>query len=73
MVKNVSYKTIRSLTPRDLEVGELLAQGRSNKEIASALGLTVGTIKNYSSNLINKLDAHNRVEAAVMLSESGIF
>lgn len=73
MVDEVSYKVIRRLTQRDLDVGELMVQGKTNSQIADALGLTVGTIKNYTANLIRKLDAANRVEAAVMLTESGVF
>lgn len=73
MVDEISYKAIKALTQRDLDVAELMAQGRSNKDIASALDLSTGTIKNYTSNLIHKLGAVNRVEAAVMLTEAGVF
>jgi two-component system response regulator DesR len=52
------------LTDRERQVLRLAAEGRSGSEIASALGLSEGTTRNYLSEAINKLGAHNRVEAA---------
>jgi DNA-binding CsgD family transcriptional regulator len=49
------------LTPREHEVLEKLATGLSNKEIASALGITVKTVKSHVSRLYSKLDTHDRV------------
>ncbi len=68
-----SIEQIRLLTQRELTVGKLMVQGQTNKEIARALKLTPGTVKNYSSNIIHKLGAVNRVEAAVILERSGLF
>lgn len=58
------------LTPRELEVLGLLAQGLSNKEIAQALTVTVRTADFHVSNILRKLDVVSRVEAAVWASEN---
>lgn len=50
------------LTPREIEVVELVMEGKSNKQIASRLFLTEGTVKNYISRILDKLDLHNRTE-----------
>ena len=55
----------RSLSPRQEEILRLLTQGRSNKEIAAALGLTDGTVKQHLHLLFRKLGVHNRAMAAV--------
>ena len=51
------------LSERELEVLALLATGRTNREIASDLFVTVGTVKSHTSNIYGKLGAHNRTEA----------
>lgn len=50
------------LTPREIEVGQLIMQGKSNKQIGEALFLTEGTVKNYVSKILDKLELHNRTE-----------
>jgi LuxR family maltose regulon positive regulatory protein len=52
------------LTPRELEILELLATGASNQDIAERLFLSVGTVKGHINHILGKLDAHNRTEAA---------
>ena len=54
-----------ALTPLEARVLELLAAGHSNKEIASALGTTPGTIKNYIGSVLQKLDCPRRGPAIV--------
>jgi two-component system, NarL family, response regulator LiaR len=49
------------LTARESEVLGILASGRSNKEIAMELGITVKTVKSHVSQLYSKLDIHDRV------------
>mgnify|MGYP001351685571 CR=1 FL=1 len=53
-----------ALSEREVEVLRLLAQGRSNREIAQVLVITEGTVKNHVSNILSKLHAANRTEAA---------
>lgn len=56
---------LAALTDREKEVLALLGQGCSNKEIAEALTITEGTVKNHVSNLIAKLELRDRTQAAV--------
>jgi DNA-binding NarL/FixJ family response regulator len=53
-----------SLSPRDLQLARLVTEGRLNKEISFALGITEGTVKVYMSNLYAKLGVSNRAELA---------
>lgn len=52
------------LTPRELEVLRALASGRSNKQIASELFLSVHTVERHVANAYRKIGAHNRAQAA---------
>ncbi|WP_246426683.1 response regulator [Paenibacillus rhizosphaerae] len=56
---------LASLTDREKEVLALLGQGFNNKEMAEALTITEGTVKNHVSNLIAKLELRDRTQAAV--------
>jgi two-component system, NarL family, nitrate/nitrite response regulator NarL len=53
------------LTPRETQIVELVAEGFSNKEIGARLGLTEKTVKHYMTNVLQKLQVRNRVEAAI--------
>ena len=53
------------LSERELEVLRRLAEGSSNREIASALFLAEGTVKNHVTNLLGKLGARDRTQAAL--------
>ena len=55
---------IEPLSEREREVLVMLAQGIPNKEIADKLHLAEGTVKNHVSNILGKLQAQNRTEAA---------
>jgi DNA-binding NarL/FixJ family response regulator len=60
------------LTPRELEVLRLLAQGMQNKEIAAELTITERTVKFYVSSILGKLGAGNRTEAVAMAAQRGL-
>ena len=60
---------ITSLTPRRLEVLELVARGLTNREIAAELSLSDKTIKNYVSQIYSKLDVERRSQAAALATE----
>jgi DNA-binding NarL/FixJ family response regulator len=60
------------LSEREVEVLRLLADGRDNAEIAAELFLSVATVKNTVSRLLNKLSATNRVQAAIKAVRSGL-
>ena len=53
------------LTERELEVLKLVAQGMSNREIASELYISENTVKNHVRNILEKLHLHSRMEAVV--------
>ncbi len=55
---------VARLTQREQEVLRLVAQGKSNKEIASALDIAENTVKNHLKNILEKLHLENRVQAA---------
>lgn len=56
------------LTPRELEVLDLVAQGYSNRKIADTLFIEVGTVKNHVHSILSKLDVSNREDAAAYLA-----
>ena len=53
-----------ALTPTELKIAELIATGRSNPDIATALWLSRRTVQSHVSNILTKLDARSRVEIA---------
>lgn len=63
---------IEPLTPREEEVLHLLAEGLSNREIGARLHLTEGTVKNYVSAIIAKLQANDRTHAVVTALRRGL-
>ncbi len=63
---------IEPLSEREREVLVLLAQGRSNREIAEKLVITEGTVKNHVSSLLGKLQAANRTQAADIARRRGL-
>lgn len=60
------------LSPRELEVLRLLAQGMSNAEIAGELFLSDATVKSHVARILSKLNLRDRVQAVVLAYESGI-
>lgn len=53
------------LTKKEYELLRMVAEGLSNKEIADAMFLSEGTVRNYLSNLLLKLDVRDRTQAAI--------
>lgn len=66
--------SIRTLTPRQREVLELVAKGRTNGEIATGLGIGFDTVKTHVSEILGRLGVESREEAAaVWRSEQSVF
>ena len=60
------------LTDREKEVLQLLAEGRSNKEVATLLDLGVSTVETHRANLMQKLGLHNTAEIVLYAVRKGI-
>lgn len=60
------------LSERELEIVRLLAQGATNREIAAALVVAEGTVKNHLTNILGKLGARDRAQAALIARDLGI-
>lgn len=60
------------LSERELEILRLLAQGLTNREIAQRLYLAEGTVKNYVTNILGKIGARDRTQAALRGRELGL-
>jgi DNA-binding NarL/FixJ family response regulator len=60
------------LTERELEVLQLVAAGKTNRQVATDLFVSVGTIKTHVNNVYRKLDAHSRTQAVSRARELGL-
>lgn len=60
------------LTDREVELLRLMVEGRSNKDIAQSLTLSENTVKYHIKNILQKLDVHNRTEAAAHAVRVGL-
>ena len=63
--------TENPLTDRESQVLELVAEGKTTKEIAAELFLSAGTVRNYISTILDKLNVGNRIEAIARFKEKG--
>lgn len=61
-VAPVASQSDDTLTAREREVLQLVAEGRSNKEVCARLGISVRTAENHRHNIMRKLDAHNAAD-----------
>ncbi|WP_145147217.1 response regulator transcription factor [Paenibacillus xylanexedens] len=68
-----AYVEENPLTERENAVLGLMADGKNTKEIAGHLFITTGTVRNYISIILNKLNASNRIEAITRSKEKGWF
>ncbi|MEX2460083.1 MAG: response regulator transcription factor [Paenibacillaceae bacterium] len=67
------YSEENPLTLREKEVLGLIANGKSTKDIASQMDITTGTVRNYISVILDKLQVSNRIEAITRFKEKGWF
>ena len=71
-VPNDSKREALGITPRELEILELIAQGLSNREIAEKLFVSENTVKTHSSRVFDKLGAKRRTQAVQLGKEFGL-
>lgn len=62
--------TLSDLSERELEIAKMIAQGFTNKQIATALYISLGTVKNYVSNIYGKIGTSERPTAVVYLKDA---
>lgn len=65
-------KAFPELTEREGEILQLIARGQTNEEIASALGLSLKTVRNHVSNIFSKLQVVDRAQAVTRAREAGL-
>lgn len=70
---DMAYDTKNPLTEREEQVIKRIADGKTTKEIAGELYLTNGTVRNYVSVILDKLEVSNRIEAISKVKEKGWF
>jgi NarL family two-component system response regulator LiaR len=63
---------LEKLTPREVDVLTLVADGYTNKEIAYQLGISIKTVKTHVSNILGKLHAMDRTQAAMVAVRHGL-
>jgi DNA-binding CsgD family transcriptional regulator len=71
-VPDVRKREDLGITPRELEILELIAQGMSNREIAEKLFVSENTVKTHSSRVFHKLGAKRRTQAVQLGKEQGL-
>lgn len=69
---NTLARASLGISRREFEVLELLAKGRSNKEIARTLSVSLNTVKTHVSHLFGKLEASRRTQAILRARELGL-
>jgi len=67
-----SHEIPVTLTPRELEILQLIAAGLSNKAIQESLMLSKNTVRTHIKNLYSKLGVHSRTEAIQQARENGL-
>ncbi|MEP7104915.1 MAG: response regulator transcription factor [Chloroflexota bacterium] len=65
-------KMLDDVTPRELEILDLMSEGAGNRAIAAELGITYATVRTHVRNLLEKLESSSRLQAVVMARERGL-
>ena len=68
----VNGSLLQQLTARERQILRLVCQGASNKEIASSLIISEGTVKSHVNGIMNKMNVSNRTEAALAAERRGM-
>ncbi|HLZ29420.1 MAG TPA: MEDS domain-containing protein [Chloroflexota bacterium] len=70
--RRAAASELQYLTDRERQILRLMAAGRTNREIGAEIGLTTGTVKNQVAQILSKLNASDRTQAAVRAVELGL-
>ncbi|WP_273852791.1 response regulator transcription factor [Guptibacillus spartinae] len=70
---DLAFSNENPLTEREKQVIQLMADGKNTKDISSELYITPGTVRNYISVILDKLEVTNRIEAISRFKEKGWF
>lgn len=68
---DLAFTEPNPLTDREKQVARLMAEGKNTKEISKELFITTGTVRNYISVILDKLEVTNRIEAISRLQKEG--
>jgi len=60
------------LTARELEILELIAEGLRNRDVADRLGISVNTVHRHVQSVLEKLDAHSKLQAVILAARAGL-
>jgi DNA-binding NarL/FixJ family response regulator len=60
------------LTARELEILGLVAEGLRNRDVADRLGISVNTVHRHVQSVLEKLDAHSKLQAVILASRAGL-
>ena len=71
-VQLVEHREDNGLTPREIDVLRLIAEGNANKQIADALSIGEASVKSHVANILSKLGANDRTHAVTIALERGI-
>jgi DNA-binding NarL/FixJ family response regulator len=71
-VPSQSVVLAEPLSPRESEILRMVAHGDSNREIATRLFITEGTVKNHVTNILEKMNVTDRTQAAIKAKENGL-
>jgi NarL family two-component system response regulator LiaR len=69
LMSNNSRPLWPPLTPREMEIAELLAQAKTNPEISKTLDIAPGTVKKHVTHILNKWNMKNRTEIALYVHQ----
>ena len=72
-IRNVVWRpVIEPLSPREMDVLRLMAQGMTNRQIAARLGLSYNTVRTHAASIYSKMAVHSKIAAVVKAYACGV-